>query len=78
LTTTSKNSASRLVSSIGFYEEQNNCVHIHFHNLFKIMQLTRYARACSTYDQFLIPDKLLIKQVDVKGVSTVSFTGSIP
>jgi hypothetical protein len=41
-------------------------------------QLIRYARACSTYDQFLIRGSLLTEKVDVTGVSTVSFTGSFP
>jgi hypothetical protein len=42
--------------------------HLHLHMVFFI----QYARACSTYDQVLIHDK----QVDVTGVSSVSFTGS--
>jgi hypothetical protein len=43
-----------------------------------ISQLIRYARACSIYDLFLIRDSLLKRQVDVTGVSTVSFTGRFP
>jgi hypothetical protein len=41
-----------------------------------ISQLIWYARAFSTYNQFLVRGNLLID--DVTGVSTVSFTGSCP
>jgi hypothetical protein len=41
-----------------------------------ISQLNRYARACSTYDQFLIRGSLLINKVDVTGDCSVSFTGN--
>jgi hypothetical protein len=38
-------------------------------------QLIRYARACLTYDQFLIRGSLLTNNL-MSGVSTISFTGS--
>ena len=42
-----------------------------------ISQLIRYARACSTYDQFLVRGNLLTNKL-MSRVSTVSFTGSFP
>jgi hypothetical protein len=41
-----------------------------------VLQLIQYRRASSTYDQFFDSKQSTDKQVDVTGVSTVSFTGS--
>jgi hypothetical protein len=43
-----------------------------------ISQLIRYARVRSTCDQFLVWGQSTDKQVDVTGVSILSFTGSFP
>jgi hypothetical protein len=40
------------------------------------LQLIQYAKACSTYDQFLIFWQSNNKLIDVTGVSTVSLTGN--
>jgi hypothetical protein len=55
------------------------CINISFSHAYGvyILQIIRYARVCSTYDQFFNARQSTDKQVDVTWVSTVSFTRSL-